>query len=1024
MNSVEFGDSIRGIEEDNGYDLVDAIDLVSHMDRDPEKKERVIALLENAVTYSRANTQGAAGLTLYHPYHNPSKFLSEWRNRYRSTSPIKGYARYIQSFGTILTGDQLVRWTHLKTLGEPMTSDGVHSFSVQLTPEQASHFSSGQLLIVRDTTGSNVLDEGVAVVSVNHASLDENGMLTASYNENALYVEQEDGQLFGPLNYLQTANGAYNIVIASYIPVNEYGLDNAQSVLFYLDAKDESEHPEIIRVRVWDDATQSYSSRLGFSESLYRMVSFWNRNRSYPNEEDGILPDYNSWEDGDVISMFDLPLPDSWHFTRLQKQNTGSQLYAMFQITDTQQNTCCTVPVPVTNTNLREFAGMPEKAENLGYTLSLSGQVNHSDLRSLHLMLTVENTTDQDGVFSIENIRFNDQREIDEDIHSHKIAGHETQIVEWDIAPEYLALIDKLETISFQLTDETGTRQQNTADIQFALENCDIQSIQNGLVLGSAAENGISLDVLNIQPANSGGFEVTALIGNNSETELYINALALNDIQSGSGADGTVGPGKSKVIVFQWDNGLTLDNTAVEIPGSTHLYYQTMLVRQALLLHGYDKVQTVSLVFSDAEGVYGSWKKVTAVMDEPWTVQEEENIGSQLTMIPIYSPFEAAESTPLVPVAENDRYTVMFRRMILGREQVVLVFEIMNQTDDVISIMADNIYLNNGSIGPASTLGTLTGGIRVAPKCTLITPIIVGRKDGVTEGLEITDISLQLYEKHDKIDSAGTILLNAAVSASKTGLTWISADQVEIKPVRLKPVDMKEAVALLGDILPEGDLSAHLQWIDAPLSDEEILNMEDGQMLLVLPFEDKGLAVITYQAMIRNDEGKVGAWFPGLIACSAADREDMLTTILRKVDKNQLEASVFSRLSINNDDYMDPKFIRIHSIRFTVDYAQNTAVITDSKQDGDTMDRQSDMVFISWPAYIVYPGTETDGNLVSFDDMEVETKLFIGWEEDMHDQPFRIMLRSITPEDDAKILFSVTNKDGIGYSRMRSYPVQ
>ena len=102
-------------EEDNGYDLVDAGSLIQGMTQNPEGRTELEKQLGEAVVYSRSNREGATGLTLYYPLGNKKQYQSAWKDDYRRLSLIPGYSAFVQSFGAILTGEELFHWRDLAT---------------------------------------------------------------------------------------------------------------------------------------------------------------------------------------------------------------------------------------------------------------------------------------------------------------------------------------------------------------------------------------------------------------------------------------------------------------------------------------------------------------------------------------------------------------------------------------------------------------------------------------------------------------------------------------------------------------------------------------------------------------------------------------------------------------------------------------------------------------------------------------------------------------------------------------------
>ena len=1018
MGSVSFGKGVQGIEDDAGYDLVDARNLVLHMQQLPEEKEALLTQLDECVVYSRSNVDGASGLTLYHPYSNKDKYLSGWKKSYEAMDLIDGYTEYIHSFGALLTGKELVRWNNLFTYPDGKDKNGDFSFRVRLNREQAAHLASAQLLIIRDTGNTAMLRDGVAVISVNHASLTEDGILTGSYDENTLYVEREDGTVFGPLSYLQTDDGRYNVITAWYIPKGEYSFDNAVSVLFYLDAADRSHHPEICRMRIWDDATQSYSSRLPFDQNQFRMLTFWNRNKSYPDERDGILPEYSIWKSGKLTSLFELPLPEDWRFTRLDSQESGVQLYAMFQITDTQQNVFCSVPVPVDNPNLMPFGSADKTIDVLNSHVSLSGLIDTSDSsQSVRLIFNLENYGES-GNFRIKNILLNNSRETS-GTASVNIPAHGTGTVELVISAVETANLSSIKNLSCLLEKSSPDGNKESVSVCFELDGCDLGHMKGYPSMGHCEQDNVSMDILDIAPDNGCGFNFRILVDNQRQESICPDTLLVNGLELASNCYDSISAGKSRVILCSWQNGLLLESADLTVPGNPNPYYMTYIMTDFLGLHGMNEFTSVALGFRRAESGNADRFILSAKLDSPYAVSRNRSPGAYNITLPVIFPPEAGINTPSAALCETDRYLVRLRRMILGGSELILLLEAENKTDSFLELAVEDMYLNGSSIGSSAPAVTpLQNTFSVAPGGTKTVAVKLKSRDGLTNDTQVETISLAVCTRDETPVHPALITLNS--SASTGSLSWISPDQTEIRLMQLEG-KISEKPTLLSDmvIVPENILQ-NRRWVEAPLTKDEADLFAEGRMLLVLPLENSVLSVITCQDLIRNEEGKIGSWFPGLVACSSLEETDLLPLVYRRADANLITADILPAVCIENDNYLDYKSMFLRGIRISVNCTENSASVTETETGGDEFENRSDMKNVFWLAYLV-SAENNGGRLPPLDRMERITDYSQGWEENLNGASFQIQLRPFRKEDRLNVLFSVTARDGTGYSIMIPY---
>lgn len=1021
----DFGSGLRAVENDGGFDLVDAKDLILQISGDEERKEAALNAISEAVVYCRSNVDRSCGLTLYHPWQNKDRYVSEWRDSYRSMNLIRGYAKYVQSFGTLLTEKELIRWKNLRTRQDEADENGMKTFSVPLTEEEAGHIASAQLLIVTEQSGGK-LAGGVAVVGVAHAELTEDNLIRAACNERAIYTETEDGRMIGPLSYMQTSDGAYNVVSTNFIPKGELGFDRAKRVLFYLDASDTSETPEIAYTRIWDDETHSYSSRIPFDRDQYRMVNFWDINKTYPAEEDGVLPDYYDWEDGTTISHYALPLPDEWRFVIRDEPLTGQKLYAMFRITDVQQNIFCSVPVLIENDYRKSFRIIPEEGEVPGLEITMTGYLDTSENRLMHLELAARNTGEETISLHTDRFLVNQDRELNSTGFREDIPAGETREHSWDIPADHLAMLEKAESLAFT-AEYTRGNDSGKAEMTCRLEDCSLEGISVPGSRGSAGADGIAMELIGIAPNATGGFRVNVLVRNGREEPVEMSELILNGYELKSLAFETVGAGRSRVLDCTWRNGIEVSNSELDIPGNEAIFYNIVLADRWLAQHGQEEIQSFGGIFREADDWSGSNPiALSGPLTEPWTVQESGNPGDALIFTEVICPPEAGGESPWIVLADNARWQVRIRHVILGEKKLAVTMELENKTDETLKIESRD-FLVNGEKALLSLGSDISDFIScsVGPGCTKGVFLSTDVSELMERDQEIRSIFMTLRENGGADENTVTITFSEPLRKGNSGeLQWAAPDGSEIQTETAKqaeaPTEEMEARAIAEEIpLPE-NAAAYSRWIKAPLTSQEAKLAEKGELLLVIP-EDEEYVIVGYQKLKINENGELGALFPGLLLCAADEETDLMPALYYQAGETGFSMNALYSATVMHLDFPDYKIMRLDSVIMKADYAENRCKVAEISTSGDEITRQREMDTIEWYAMHGPLPQDAEGKTVSFQDMEMTSGISLGWGEDLSGGPLQLKMRPIREEDQISFMFSVYNQDGTGYSKLVSW---
>lgn len=188
------------------YDLVDIAHLANLLQADyPTEATAVKAALGQLVTYNRANVNNAGGLSIYHPYDNRAE-MDYWVNLFSGLGFAREYASYINNFRDLYNKPGSKAWATLnKSVATAEKKGENNELRIQLTAEQAANYaSSAYYILKKDSTGAYKFIFGGF-----DTTLDSNGVLSASYDNKAVYaVDEKTGRASDdPVTMYQVRDG-------------------------------------------------------------------------------------------------------------------------------------------------------------------------------------------------------------------------------------------------------------------------------------------------------------------------------------------------------------------------------------------------------------------------------------------------------------------------------------------------------------------------------------------------------------------------------------------------------------------------------------------------------------------------------------------------------------------------------------------------------------------------------------------------------------------------------------------------
>lgn len=398
MSSSRRDSATFGISESGGfsnYDLVDLGDLVANaQDTAPAEAQAVLGALSEAVLYCRSDDDaGCTGLTVYHPFSNKDS-LDSFVAVYNDLGFSEGYTDYMHRFVSLMTGSPLADWTDLHT-DRALSEKAVRTlFTMELTDEQLDHYGDSRFeALHKHDSGS------YTKVFVNNETSLEGAALTGEFKGTALYAVTGDGIAITPaLEYSMLDNDTY-ILSAKLTQADQ---EPVRALVYCsLDAQTKQLVPG--RVYVWDETMHAYTGAFKTSFAEYDTIELSIPYRKETRNEQGTLLPFDLWEISKT-ETWSIAIEDSWAFALLEDSIDTADLYAAFEICDSQNNFYTSEPLAI------KAAASVDSATRVTYddaqfvigkcTVAVSGG-------QMMLTFDIRNACEQETVYELGNMLVN-----------------------------------------------------------------------------------------------------------------------------------------------------------------------------------------------------------------------------------------------------------------------------------------------------------------------------------------------------------------------------------------------------------------------------------------------------------------------------------------------------------------------------------------------------------------------------------------------------------------------------------------
>ncbi len=330
------------------YDLVDLQDMAMWLgEMYPQEATDLIHAIENMVVVNATNAQGLCGMSLYYPFHNKPYYEKDWSAAYTQLGTYPAYQQYLEGYESIwLESDKL----DSASSETPEEDGGV--YTLQLTQEQTENLASAKYyILIRD--GEEYFTRIFASSDVDN----ENGLLTAGFDGNVLYVTDEFGNYHIPVSTEMDRVGETGRYIAP-VALTNCSLDilqpedfelKSQAHRYVLNIHKDSGEVTVSALAPFDSQTDSDlagGKKDDCELSQWTNAYFFHDSHRYLSRYDnGAIMPVDQWPEDTVISGISYALENNLKF--VYAPLVAGEYYLLFEMEDTQGNRYCSELLPI-----------------------------------------------------------------------------------------------------------------------------------------------------------------------------------------------------------------------------------------------------------------------------------------------------------------------------------------------------------------------------------------------------------------------------------------------------------------------------------------------------------------------------------------------------------------------------------------------------------------------------------------------------------------------------------------------------
>ncbi len=368
-----------GYSTDFDYCMVDALHLVQEFGGTASLSHTAdssgaASALEDMVVYSRTNMENAGGISICYPYGTDMDYTDECIDIQKNMDFAPEYVRFLEDFYAIKNGTPLTEDWDISDAAAgveetapalPGSDTNGIDISLALTKEQQQSFASAGYYILCNVAQNGYLSpEQIAeeerademylfIHGGKNAQMDENGVLHATYSNNAIYMYDGDTEELSPIPMILIDNDSSSAEkrYTCYAILEDFTGDVSHWVTqtANLQIVVNSQYPDgIIRsaIPLSDGEEPQGASKQLLDLEDYQYLSVAARCSYITRNEDGSLMDFWDWEKSGWMMGFEQDLTVDYTLKVLPIQNPENYV-CMFYVKDVQGNVSYSDLIPL-----------------------------------------------------------------------------------------------------------------------------------------------------------------------------------------------------------------------------------------------------------------------------------------------------------------------------------------------------------------------------------------------------------------------------------------------------------------------------------------------------------------------------------------------------------------------------------------------------------------------------------------------------------------------------------------------------
>jgi len=390
------------------YDLIDLQDMTARLaDLYPKQTAAIQKILGDMVIANATNAENCCGLSLYYPFYNKYYFEESWGKTYENLGLFPEYDTYLKNYQDIwLESDKL----EIAASQTPQRTTA-STYTLQLSDAQQENFASARYyILVRDG------EEYFTRIYSSHDVTNDDGLLTANFDGNVLYVKDDFGDYQIPVA-IEHDTVAGQTRYSVYAVLMNYSMDlldlpegfETQMLAhrFGLSIDNRTKEVTVNSLVPYDNSAGTEVLAGGKLEETE--LSDWENclfvhddHRYLTRYENGAIMPVEQWEVSTLFSGVEYPVENGIEFVCAPL--VKGEYYLLFEVEDTQGNRYCSELLPIQTEGKLEEA---KKAEPMDISWEKGDRVLLTETSGVRVYLEKKDlgylTSPQNYVLTVTN---------------------------------------------------------------------------------------------------------------------------------------------------------------------------------------------------------------------------------------------------------------------------------------------------------------------------------------------------------------------------------------------------------------------------------------------------------------------------------------------------------------------------------------------------------------------------------------------------------------------------------------------